>query len=162
MPSREPPVPAGSQRARDGAPHQPIRVAITTDALRNGSGGGGPSAIERLAPLLETVDDLKRGPEILRTLLSHDIYRQHLEQRGRKQTVMIGYSDSAKDGGRLTANWELYRAQEDVVRACAEFNVHPTLFHGRGGTVARGGGRLIVREGGKDVGFVVVGQPSLP
>ena len=74
---------------------------------------------------------------MLRDLLSVPWYREHC--RGR-QEVMIGYSDSAKDGGRLAANWELYTAQEDLVAACREHGVELTLFHGRGGSVGRGGG----------------------
>ncbi len=92
---------------------------------------------QRVVPLFETIADLHAAGDAMRRLFAIPWYHQRIDGR---QEIMIGYSDSAKDGGRLTANWELYRAQEDVVRACAEFNVHPTLFHGRGGTVARGGG----------------------
>jgi phosphoenolpyruvate carboxylase len=94
-----------------------------------------------IAPLLETVDDLKRGPEILRTLLSHDIYRQHLEQRGGRQTVMIGYSDSNKESGIAAARWALQEAQIELVHTVAAQQVVLQLFHGRGGTISRGGGR---------------------
>ena len=94
-----------------------------------------------IAPLLETVDDLKRGPQILRTLLSHEIYRQHLEQRGKRQTVMIGYSDSNKESGIAAARWALQEAQIELVRAVAAEDVVLQLFHGRGGTISRGGGR---------------------
>jgi phosphoenolpyruvate carboxylase len=94
-----------------------------------------------IAPLLETVDDLKRGPEILKTLLSQDIYRQHLEQRGGRQTVMIGYSDSNKESGIAAARWALQEAQIELVRTVSAEQVVLQLFHGRGGTISRGGGR---------------------
>ena len=94
-----------------------------------------------IAPLLETVEDLRRGPEILRTLLSNDIYRQHVEQRGGRQTVMIGYSDSNKESGIAAARWALQEAQIDLVRAVSAEGIVLQLFHGRGGTISRGGGK---------------------
>jgi len=94
-----------------------------------------------IAPLFETVDDLRRGPEILRELLSHDIYRAHVEQRGGRQTVMIGYSDSNKDAGLASARWALQQAQIELVRAVSAQGVELHLFHGRGGTISRGGGK---------------------
>jgi len=90
-----------------------------------------------VVPLFETVDDLRGAASALGQLLDLPWYRERI--RGR-QEVMIGYSDSAKDGGRLAAAWELYTAQESMVQACRERGVHLTLFHGRGGTVSRGGG----------------------
>jgi phosphoenolpyruvate carboxylase len=92
---------------------------------------------QRVVPLFETLDDLERAGSVMRQLFQMPWYRAHI---GGQQEIMVGYSDSAKDGGRLTANWWLYKAQEEVVRVCQEHGVHPTLFHGRGGTVARGGG----------------------
>ena len=94
-----------------------------------------------IAPLLETVDDLERGTEIIGTLLSHDIYRQHLEFRDNKQMIMIGYSDSNKESGLAAARWALQNAQIDLVRAVSEAGIELQLFHGRGGTVSRGGGK---------------------
>jgi phosphoenolpyruvate carboxylase len=91
----------------------------------------------RVVPLFETVDDLKKAGATLRTLLTIPCYRDSI---GGRQEVMIGYSDSAKDGGRLAAAWELYEAQEAIVATCREQDVAVTLFHGRGGTVGRGGG----------------------
>jgi len=91
----------------------------------------------RVVPLFETIEDLRNAGGVLRDLLGVPWYREHC--RGR-QEVMIGYSDSAKDGGRLAANWELYTAQEDLVAACRERGVELMLFHGRGGSVGRGGG----------------------
>lgn len=93
-----------------------------------------------IVPLFETLDDLQAAPRILSDLFSTPIYRRHLSSCGNQQTVMIGYSDSNKDGGYLAANWALYRAQEDITQVCRDYQVQLTLFHGRGGTVARGGG----------------------
>ncbi|HVS52086.1 MAG TPA: phosphoenolpyruvate carboxylase [Opitutaceae bacterium] len=88
-----------------------------------------------VAPLFETLDDLDRAPEILRTyFLLPD------RARPKHQHVMIGYSDSNKDCGYFTANWALYRAQAAIARLGAELGVQLTLFHGRGGSIARGGG----------------------
>lgn len=94
-----------------------------------------------IAPLLETVDDLERGTEILGKLLSHDVYRRHLEHRERKQMIMIGYSDSNKESGLAAARWALQNAQIDLVRTVGEQGIELQLFHGRGGTVSRGGGK---------------------
>ena len=77
---------------------------------------------------------------MLADLFSIEVYREHLRQSGDEQMVMIGYSDSNKDGGYLAANWALYQAQERIAGVCGEHGVRLTLFHGRGGTVARGGG----------------------
>ena len=93
-----------------------------------------------IVPLFETLDDLDAAPRILSELFALDAYRAHLGQCGGEQMVMIGYSDSNKDGGYLAANWALYRAQEAIARVAAEHGIALTLFHGRGGSVARGGG----------------------
>ncbi|MBL8045017.1 MAG: phosphoenolpyruvate carboxylase [Anaerolineales bacterium] len=93
-----------------------------------------------IVPLFETVDDLENAPSILTTLFTHPEYQKHLAVCGQEQMVMIGYSDSNKDGGYLAANWALYQAQESIARVCQAHDVKLTLFHGRGGTVARGGG----------------------
>ncbi|MCS7061454.1 MAG: phosphoenolpyruvate carboxylase [Anaerolineae bacterium] len=93
-----------------------------------------------IVPLFETLDDLTRAPEILSAMFAHPHYRDHLAQHGNHQTIMLGYSDSNKDCGYLTANWALFKAQETIARACKEAGVTFTLFHGRGGTIARGGG----------------------
>jgi phosphoenolpyruvate carboxylase len=100
---------------------------------------GGEAGLE-IVPLFETLGDLEAAPRILDDLFGFPLYREHLARTGGQQTVMIGYSDSNKDGGYLAANWALYRAQEEIVRVCAARGVPLTLFHGRGGTVARGGG----------------------
>ena len=93
-----------------------------------------------LVPLFETIEDLDRAPAILRELWADADYRAHLEQRGGVQEVMLGYSDSNKDGGYLAANWFLYRAQKQIVAAAEEADVRLRFFHGKGGTIDRGGG----------------------
>jgi phosphoenolpyruvate carboxylase len=93
-----------------------------------------------IAPLFETLDDLSNAPRILAELFALDVYRAHLAGCRDEQTIMIGYSDSNKDGGYLAANWALYCAQENIARVCRAHGVKLTLFHGRGGSVARGGG----------------------
>ncbi|MGD9896968.1 MAG: phosphoenolpyruvate carboxylase [Candidatus Methylacidiphilaceae bacterium] len=93
-----------------------------------------------IAPLVETLDDLAAAPAILRNLLAHPAYRLHLKRQGDEQVVMLGYSDSNKDCGYLAASWGLYKAQGPIVEVCRRNGVTPVLFHGRGGTIARGGG----------------------
>ncbi|MBT8078397.1 MAG: phosphoenolpyruvate carboxylase [Gammaproteobacteria bacterium] len=94
-----------------------------------------------IAPLLETVDDLQSGPRILRELLGNELYRAHLTTRNDRQMVMIGYSDSNKDSGLVSARWALQNAQVELVDSVREQNIELTMFHGRGGTVSRGGGK---------------------
>ena len=91
----------------------------------------------RIVPLFETKADLRGAGETMTSLLALDSYRATI---GGRQEVMIGYSDSSKDAGRFTAAWELFQAQEEIVAACRAANVEVTLFHGRGGSVGRGGG----------------------
>lgn len=93
-----------------------------------------------IAPLFETIDDLLAAPQIMTELFQNAAYQQHLAHRGQCQQIMIGYSDSNKDGGYLRANWMLFQAQRNLARVCDEFGVKLTLFHGRGGTLGRGGG----------------------
>lgn len=100
-----------------------------------------PGGTLRVAPLFETVKDLRGASSVIRKLLSIDWYREHIiKNHNAHQEVMVGYSDSGKDAGRFAAAWELYKAQEDVVAACMEFGIKVTLFHGRGGSIGRGGG----------------------
>jgi phosphoenolpyruvate carboxylase len=94
-----------------------------------------------VTPLLETVDDLKRGPKILEALLANDIYREHLRYRNNRQMVMIGYSDSNKDGGLASARWALQNAQVSLVETVEDTDIELTLFHGRGGSISRGGSK---------------------
>ena len=93
-----------------------------------------------IVPLFETIDDLRDAGATLKSLLTEPWFRERVRTRGDSQEVMLGYSDSNKDGGYLAANWALYRAEGDLVRVAREHNVHLRLFHGRGGTVGRGGG----------------------
>lgn len=94
-----------------------------------------------IAPLFETIHDLEEAGDRLDALLKHPVYRKHLDARGRFQEIMLGYSDSNKDGGYWMANWALHRAQKEISRACRQAGIDFRLFHGRGGTVGRGGGR---------------------
>lgn len=91
----------------------------------------------RVVPLFETAADLRNAGDVLNRLLTIDWYRRRIHGR---QEVMVGYSDSAKDMGRLSAGWELYKAQERIVEICRHHGIRVTLFHGRGGSVGRGGG----------------------
>jgi phosphoenolpyruvate carboxylase len=93
-----------------------------------------------VVPLFETIDDLSRCAGLMRELFALPAYARHLAARGRRQQVMLGYSDSNKDGGFVAANWHLYRAQEELSAACREEGVDLLLFHGRGGAIGRGGG----------------------
>ncbi|MBU8905314.1 phosphoenolpyruvate carboxylase [Desertibacillus haloalkaliphilus] len=95
-----------------------------------------------VAPLLETVDDLVAGPNIMKSLFEMDVYRNHLTELGNHQEVMLGYSDGSKDGGTLTANWKLFKAQQEIHDIAKEFNIRLKFFHGRGGSLGRGGGPL--------------------
>lgn len=92
-------------------------------------------------PLFETIDDLHSAGERMDALFRHPGYRAHLRQRGDFQEIMLGYSDSNKDGGYWMANWAQHRAQEALGRVCRQHGIAFRLFHGRGGTVGRGGGR---------------------
>jgi phosphoenolpyruvate carboxylase len=91
-------------------------------------------------PLFESIEDLRNCPSICRTLWTRDDYSRLLDSWERRQEVMLGYSDSNKDGGMLTSTWEIYKAHRALHQVAADCNVKLTLFHGRGGTVGRGGG----------------------
>lgn len=137
----------------------------------------------RVVPLFETVKDLRGAGSVIRKLLSIDWYREHIikNHNGHQEVnivksyviffriltkfpeldifceqVMVGYSDSGKDAGRFTAAWELYKAQEDVVAACNEYNIKITLFHGRGGSIGRGGGPTYLAIQSQPPGSVMV------
>lgn len=94
-----------------------------------------------VAPLFETVHDLAGAPAVLQALLADPAYRAHLGSRGRRQMVMLGYSDSAKDGGLAAARWALQRAQVELSELGRAQGVHVEFFHGRGGSISRGGGK---------------------
>ncbi|KAK9951468.1 hypothetical protein M0R45_006909 [Rubus argutus] len=91
----------------------------------------------RVVPLFEKLADLEAAPAAVARLFSIDWYKNRING---KQEVMIGYSDSGKDAGRLSAAWQLYKAQEELIKVAKEYGVKLTMFHGRGGTVGRGGG----------------------
>ena len=93
-----------------------------------------------VAPLFETVDDLQHSEDILDALLSNTVYRALVAANGDRQEVMLGYSDSCKDGGILASTWNLYQAQLSIIALTQHHGVECRLFHGRGGTVGRGGG----------------------
>eukprot|EP01053_Blabericola_migrator_P008268 Blabericola_migrator_1__8267@NODE_428_length_8580_cov_384_028075_g151_i1_p1_GENE_NODE_428_length_8580_cov_384_028075_g151_i1NODE_428_length_8580_cov_384_028075_g151_i1_p1_ORF_typecomplete_len1093_score233_88PEPcase/PF00311_17/1_3e149PEPcase_2/PF14010_6/3_6e03PEPcase_2/PF14010_6/0_00023_NODE_428_length_8580_cov_384_028075_g151_i120125290 len=96
---------------------------------------------QRVVPLLETIEALEESSAMLKELFSNPWYRQTLRSRDNDiQEIMIGYSDSGKDGGRLTSVWELYKTQQILTQVANEFGVTIRLFHGRGGSVSRGGG----------------------
>jgi phosphoenolpyruvate carboxylase len=102
--------------------------------------GERPFAPVGIVPLFETIDDLQHGSSILEAALAVPIYRATVAARGNTQEIMLGYSDSNKDGGYLAANWALYRAELDLVEASRRTGIRLRLFHGRGGTIGRGGG----------------------
>jgi len=95
-----------------------------------------------VAPLLETIDDLTAGPKIMETLFEMPFYRKHLSILGDQQEIMLGYSDGSKDGGTLTANWKLYKAQIEIHEMAKRYQIGLKFFHGRGGSLGRGGGPL--------------------
>jgi phosphoenolpyruvate carboxylase len=96
-----------------------------------------------VAPLLETVDDLKHGEVILERLFTDQAYKAHLTTRNQRQIIMVGYSDSNKDGGLISARWALATAQTQLAEVARQHGVDPGFFHGRGGTVSRGGGNVV-------------------
>jgi phosphoenolpyruvate carboxylase len=112
-------------------------------------GEGGARSTLRIVPLFETIEDLDRAPTIMRELLSHPVVQRTTRAFGGVQEVMIGYSDSNKDGGYLCSNWELFKAQTRLTRVGQECGVPISFFHGRGGPVSRGGapvGRAIAAQ----------------
>lgn len=94
----------------------------------------------QVVPLFEMIDDLKNCGKIMSDLYQDPTYRKHLQRFGKDQEIMLGYSDSNKDGGFLTSNWYLYCAQKNLTETAKKFGIKQTLFHGRGGTIGRGGG----------------------
>jgi phosphoenolpyruvate carboxylase len=93
-----------------------------------------------IVPLFETIDDFLNAPGVMRKLFSEPVYREHISARGNFSEIMIGYSDSGKDGGILCAGWEIHKAQRLLKSIADEFGIRNRFFHGRGGTVSRGGG----------------------
>ncbi len=126
--------------------HEPTDVLTVlwffqqTDLFRRTTRGWWSGA--NIVPLFEGINDLRRSSDIMASLYTHPIYRAQLKARGQHQQIMLGYSDSNKDGGFLTASWELYQAQRKLHAVAKAHRVHLQLFHGRGGTIGRGGGPL--------------------
>ncbi|OAQ39831.1 phosphoenolpyruvate carboxylase [Pedobacter psychrophilus] len=104
-------------------------------------------------PLFETIDDLKAAEEVMQSLYSHPIYAKHLERRKNRQVIMLGFSDSTKDGGYLMANWSLYYAKYTLTSVSRKNGIDLAFFDGRGGPPARGGGKThkFYASFGKDV-----------
>ena len=94
----------------------------------------------RIIPLFEKIDDLKNAAHTLDAIFSHPLYREHVSRLGNRQVIMVGYSDSTKDGGYLAACWGLYQAQSQLRAVAEQHGVALTFFHGRGGSLGRGGG----------------------
>lgn len=117
-------------------------LAVLTLARHAGLVANGNHVPLDVAPLFETVDDLERAPSVLGELLKDPGYREHLAARGMRQVVMIGYSDSNKDAGIAASRWALQQAQAALVEIAERSDVDLTFFHGRGGTVSRGGGKI--------------------
>lgn len=113
------------------------------------AGFGAETLAINVVPLFETIEDLRAAPDTMRDLISVPLARRSLKKPDRNIEIMLGYSDSNKDGGYLTASWELYRAQRKLMRVLQELGFSPTFFHGRGGSVSRGGapaGRAIAAQ----------------
>jgi phosphoenolpyruvate carboxylase len=95
-----------------------------------------------IAPLFESMDALDNCGEVVRTLLDNPIYQRHLRARGGQQVVLIGYSESNKEAGIAASRWATHRAQADLLQVARSFDVRLTVFHGRGGSISRGAGRI--------------------
>jgi phosphoenolpyruvate carboxylase len=118
-----------------------VLTALALSEIANPNTGA--SSQLDIAPLLETVDDLQAGPAIIEDLLAQDIYRKHVTELNKRQAVMVGYSDSNKDSGIVASRWALHEAQRMLVDAGEDHGINIVFFHGRGGTVSRGGGNLV-------------------
>ena len=92
-------------------------------------------------PLFETVNDLQHAAGVMESLYTHPFYKEHLKNRGNKQTIMLGFSDSTKDGGYLMANWSIYKAKVELTAMARKYSIELAFFDGRGGPPARGGGK---------------------
>lgn len=139
---------AGEARAEFGAGCiQTLIISMSRSAgdIMNALAAAGHAGLEAgaldIVPLFETVDDLEAAPAVMSELLERDDYRAHLKQRRDRQTVMLGYSDSSKDGGMAASRWALHAAQASLVEVFSDSGIRLTLFHGRGGTIGRGGGK---------------------
>ena len=130
------------EHGEQAANHFVLSMSRSADDMRGLLERGranGVTAVD-VVPLFETIDDLDHCVDVMRELWTDAHYRAHLERRGNTQEVMLGYSDSNKDGGYLAANWYLYRAQKRLSALADELGVELRLFHGKGGSIDRGGG----------------------
>ena len=94
-----------------------------------------------IVPLFETIDDLQHAADVMKTLYTNAVYKEHLGRRGNRQTIMLGFSDGTKDGGYLMANWSIYKAKEELTAISRKYDVDVVFFDGRGGPPSRGGGK---------------------
>lgn len=117
-----------------------LEVALLLKEVGLLQAGEIPSLGMNIIPLFETIADLQDCGVIMDQLFALPYYRKLLVSRGNVQEVMLGYSDSNKDGGFITSNWEIYKAEIELTKVFAKYNIELRLFHGRGGTVGRGGG----------------------
>lgn len=117
-----------------------LEVALILKEAGLMTGGATPSVGMDIIPLFETIEDLRGAAATMRAAFELPVYRALLASRGDVQEVMLGYSDSNKDGGFLTSGWELYRAEVSLTQLFEEYGIKLRLFHGRGGSVGRGGG----------------------
>ncbi|MEX0965365.1 MAG: phosphoenolpyruvate carboxylase [Pseudohongiellaceae bacterium] len=119
--------------------HGPIDMARVY-ALFQLCGWKGKTLSVDIVPLFESINDLHRAGEYMRSIYANPVYKKHLSNRGNRQTIMLGFSDGTKDGGYLMANWAIYRAKEDLTAISREAGIEVIFFDGRGGPTARGGG----------------------
>lgn len=121
-------------------PSDALAVLWFWNQTRDSDSGDNSDQCLPIVPLLETIDDLRNGPGILERLLAIPAYREQLRRQGDQQMIMLGYSDSTKDGGYLSACWSLHQAQRALVEVADKHNIELSFFHGRGGSLGRGGG----------------------
>jgi phosphoenolpyruvate carboxylase len=117
-----------------------LEVATLCKEVGLARGGDVPHLAVAIVPLFETIEDLQAAPGVMTEAFAHPLYRKWIRAQNDAQEIMLGYSDSNKDGGYFTANWSLYRAQQALVESFAKHGVRLCLFHGRGGSIGRGGG----------------------
>ncbi|MGB3364357.1 MAG: phosphoenolpyruvate carboxylase [Thermodesulfobacteriota bacterium] len=122
--------------------------------------GGNITSRLNIVPLFETIDDFRNAPEIMKALYENSVYRNHLTARGNISEIMIGYSDSGKDGGHLCSSWEIHKAQRSLKKLADKYGLRNKFFHGRGGTVSRGGGptnqAILARPSGTVDGMIKI------
>jgi len=129
--------------ARSSADVLAVLALARRTGLVDAAGQGAGDVPLDIAPLFETVDDLQAAPATVQALLDDPVYRRHLAARGDRQWVMLGYSDSGKDGGTLASRWSLQRAQVRLLEVAGAAHIRLAFFHGRGGSASRGGARMM-------------------